>query len=935
MDLKLLLTTKRLLVTLASVLAMTPLFAYDIEVGGVYYTTVENDVTGNLAMVTFRDTTNGSYGEHVYIPETFAYNGEAYTVVSIGPHAFANCTNLKSVYLPSTLKLINDYAFWNCERLAEVSIPDKVTSIGEGAFANCIALKEIVIPDLVVKISDFAFFACGGLKKITIGKSVTKIGYAAFSSYSNDERLPKPETLVWNAIDCNTMAELSYFLNLVDVTIGEGVQKVPDDFVPYSKIKSINIPNSVKTIGSGAFQECKELERVVMGDSVVTIGDNAFQDCSSLTDLSRPNSVISIGNYAFKLCSSLTSIRLPNSVNTIGVGAFRECKALGEVELGNSVKSIGSEAFAFCTALSSIEIPGSLSFYNEEALFFGCKNLSRVILHEGILYIGSSDFNGCTKLSEIELPNTLLYVMPGAFANTGLRSVKLPDSLLGLNYGAFSNCKDLASVTIGKNLNGIGAYDMSNNFDYNPFKGCSNLMSIVVDPANTTFDSRDNCNAIIETATNTLLFGCNGSFVPNGVKTIGLYAFADCPGLVKLDIPESVTSIKARAFYNCGNLKILNFNAINCTEIGNIPDDDSSWRSPFDNNLYFQAVSFGDKVERIPANFPKFNMSTRNLILPNSVKTIEAGAFNGAAKAVSIGDNIESIAAGAFKNGITTAYVSCDTPRPCSAGAFANPQTLYVPAGTKMKYFMADGWCEFANIEVKDFSDDYVTADSIILDANSITLQRTSTRQLVATIMPGNTTTKKVTWLSTNPSIATVTSAGLVKGIANGVTDIVAYVDNKESRCRVTVSNLMVESITLSATSYQLELDDMVTLNAIITPDNAENKTLEWEIPENNVVLTQIFNDTHSVNIGAIGEGTVTITARTTDGSNKSASCVVTVGKIEQLGDVNGDGEVTIADINVMIDLVITERFQSEYDLNNDGEVNVADINLLIDLLLR
>lgn len=929
-------TTKRLLAALALLSIMTSVSAYDIEVGGVYYTTIENDVTGNRAIVTFRDTTYGSYGEHVYIPETFAYNEEAYTVVSIGPNAFRNCTNLKSVYLPSTLKTVNDYAFWNCPRLSEVSIPDKVTSIGVAAFGECKGLQSIVIPDLVKKIDDYAFFGCGGLKSITIGKSVTVIGEYAFSSYTYDDGLPKPETLVWNAIDCNTMALGAYFLNLKNVTIGEEVQTLPSDFVPYSIIKSINIPNSVKTIGKGAFQECKELERVTMGDSVVTIGDNAFELCSSLTSIKIPNSVITIGNSAFSNCKALGEVELGNSVTTIGSSAFASCSALSSIEIPNSVTTIGSSAFAYCSALSSIEIPGSLSYYSgEENRFFYCKNLSRVKLNEGIIYLGYSDFNGCTNLTEIEFPNTLLYIMPYAFANTGLKSVKLPDSLLGLNYGAFYNCKDLSSVTIGKNLNGIGSIEMSIAFDFNPFRGCTGLMSIVVDPANTTFDTRDDCNAIIETATNTLLFGCNGSFVPNGVKTIGLYAFADCPGLVKLDIPESVTSIKARAFNNCSNLKILNFNAINCSEIGNIPDDDSSWRSPFDNSLYFQAVSFGDKVERIPANFPKFNMSTRNLVLPNSVKTIEAGAFYGTAKAVVIGDNIESIAAGAFKSGITTAYVSCDTPRPCSSGAFANPQTLYVPAGTKMKYFMANGWCEFANIEVKDFSDDYVAADSIILDANEITLQRTSTRQLVATIMPGNVTTKNVSWLSTNSKIATVTSTGLVKAVANGVTDIVAYVDNVATKCRVTVSNLMVEEIKLSASSLQLELDDMVTLNAIVTPDNAENKTLEWEIPENNVIMTQIFNDTHSVNIGAIGEGTVTITARTTDGSNKSASCVVTVGKQEQLGDVNGDGEVTIADINIMIDLVITEKYQSEYDLNNDGEVNIADINLLIDLILK
>ena len=140
----------------------------------------------------------------------------------------------------------------------------------------------------------------------------------------------------------------------------------------------------------------------------------------------------------------------------------------------------------------------------------------------------------------------------------------------------------------------------------------------------------------------------------------------------------------------------------------------------------------GDGVEHIPVNLFSFNFGDKLLVLPNSVKVIDSNSLKGTVGGVVIGDNIEEIGVGAFTNGISVAYVTSSTPRPCSPGAFVNPQTLYVPSGSRSRYLDATGWNEFANI----IEQDYIRVTDITLDNNQITLQKGATQQLTATILP-------------------------------------------------------------------------------------------------------------------------------------------------------------------------------------------------------
>ena len=262
---------------------------------------------------------------------------------------------------------------------------------------------------------------------------------------------------------------------------------------------------------------------------LTSISDNAFMVCEKLTAITIPATVTAIGNNAF-LSTGLTAITLPEGLLTIGHHAFSDTH-LESLSIPASVNSIGASCFYLTPQLRSIVVDETNTVYDSRnncnaiietasnTLLRGC---STTVIPDDVVAIGDSAFHSCVNLQAIDFPGSVTKIGQDAFYGTGLKTVRIPKSI----------------VSIGETA----------------FVGGTQLESISVDEENDVYDSRGDCNALIETATNKLLTGCKITVIPGDVVAIGLMAFRNNIGLTSVDIPESVTSVSTLSFDGCTGL---------------------------------------------------------------------------------------------------------------------------------------------------------------------------------------------------------------------------------------------------------------------------------------------------------------------------------------------------------------------------------------------
>lgn len=234
-------------------------------------------------------------------------------------------------------------------------------------------------------------------------------------------------------------------------------------------LTSIVIPNSVTSIGEGAFLYCNSLASIEIPYSVTSIGLEAFYCCSILTNIKIPYGVESLEEYVFNGCVSLASIEIPDSVTSIEDAAFSHCSSLTSIEIPNSVTSIGSTAFFGCSSLTSIEIPNGVTSIMD-GTFNGCSNLTSIEIPNSVTSIEESAFYNCSSLTSIELPGGVTSIEQRTFYNCrSLTSIEIPDGVTSIGLEAFYRCNSLESITIPSNVTSI---------DGNAFYECNSLMSI-------------------------------------------------------------------------------------------------------------------------------------------------------------------------------------------------------------------------------------------------------------------------------------------------------------------------------------------------------------------------------------------------------------------------------------------------------------------------
>ena len=235
--------------------------------------------------------------------------------------------------------------------------------------------------------------------------------------------------------------------------------------------------------------------------------------------------------------STVTHDGITYSVTSIGDNAFYGCTSLTSISIPEGVTCIGEVAFAYCTSLTSIYIPESVTSI-KRAAFGSCEALTSISLTEGLTSIGSSAFACCEALT----------------------SISLPESVTSIGDFSFGECTSLTSISIPKDVTSIG---------YEVLVACSSLTSITVSPENTVYDSREGCNALIETSTNTLIAACQSTIIPESVTRIGDGAFDYCTSLTSISLPEGVTSIGDVTFAGCTSLTTIVCRANEVPELGN------------------------------------------------------------------------------------------------------------------------------------------------------------------------------------------------------------------------------------------------------------------------------------------------------------------------------------------------------------------------------
>ena len=648
---------------------------------------------------------------------------------SIGGYAFSGCSSLTSVTIPNSMDTIRNDAFANCSALSsvnisdlaawcriwfgnlnsnplynahhlyldkkeitELEIPKSVTSIEWGAFCGCSYLTSVTIPNGVTKIATYAFKDCIGLTSVTIPESVQNTGGRPFDNCTG------LTSVIWNAVKDTTYDDGQYIYppfqncpNITSFTIGNQVEELPRGLCYGLPIETIDIPNSVTSIGVSAFRGCESLATITIPKDVKTIGAYTFKECTNLTTIvwnvtscDNPESyqyspfydirsqitsftfgedVETIPSYLCYGMSKLKSVTIPKNVKTISAFAFNECanlttiiwnaKSYDELDsfvhspfygirslitsftFGNDVETIPAYLCYEMSNLTSVTIGNNVKIVGEHA-FEKCAKLESVPIGNSVTNIEEYAFYDCSSLTSIEIPNSVTHIGVYAFRNCiSLTSVTIPNSVISIGGSAFSGCSGLTSITIGNSLTNVGNQ---------AFEGCNSLTSVHIR------DLAVWCGIVFNDPFANPLYYAHHLYlndkivtkliIPDNVASIGDCTFTYCADLTSVTIPNSVTHIGVYAFGFCSGLTSVTIpNSV--TSIGD---------AAFVYCSGLTSVTIPNSVTSIGLGAFGYCSSLTSVTIPDGVTSIENHTFEGCSSltSITIPNSVTSVGERAF-----------------------------------------------------------------------------------------------------------------------------------------------------------------------------------------------------------------------------------------------------------------------------------------------
>ena len=407
-------------------------------------------------------------------------------------------------------------------------------------------------------------------------------------------------------------------------------------FASDTSIRSVTCPETLRKIDYNAFWGCLNLKRINFNTSLNDIMDNAFEWCTSLNEVII-HSIETIGYNAFRFCTSLQNVRIETNCTVIYSGAFNYCARLETVSLPNSLEYIGKEVFSNCKSLHFVNIPESCTVIDEEA-FLGCESLTEINLPESFRYIKTSAFKG-SGLKQITVPGTVEKIGDDSFSDCKhLEEAIVKDGVCRIGMGAFANCSSLIQIDIS-NIKTI--YDEA-------FSQCGNITEVVISSVEELYDNSFLGCVSLEQVTVPLYIseGENAFRNCNSIKKVIITDYEDSNSysIDALFDPDAIDCIETIVIKQNVNLDaITNHDIFYSKNLKNITvDERNAFFSTIDGVLYKKDKTI---LIRCPAQ-------KKSVIVPNTVKHIEEGAFRKCKKLTQIilPKSLETIGDFAFTN---------------------------------------------------------------------------------------------------------------------------------------------------------------------------------------------------------------------------------------------------------------------------------------------